>query len=269
MKDTREIRELMLEGPELRLRLLVSGNPQGRPVLFLHGITENAMAFEPILRALPEDLYALSLDWRGRGASDKPESGYGVREYTEDLVTVWNHFSGHADKPLLVGHSMGGRAACAFAALYPELACGVVLIDPPISGPGRRPFPMPLARFLEPKRALAAGDMPLFRSYYSGAGFDYDRKAKELAECSEQAIAQSYEAMNKDSFHTYYRMLRIPALLITAGLSPLITADDEEELSSLNPSVLVKRFEDVGHEVHKLAPDRLVREMLDFLSSLS
>jgi len=269
MDHAREVRDLTLEGQELRLHLLATGNPQGRPVLFLHGITENARAFEPILLALPDDLYALSLDWRGRGESGKPEIGFGLREYTGDLLTVWNHFSGYSDKPLLVGHSMGGRAACAFAALYPDLVGGVVLVDPPISGPGRRPFPLPISRFLEPKRALAAGDIPLFRSFYSGEGFDYDRKARELAECSEQAIVQSYEAMNKDPFHVYYRMLRIPALLITAGLSPLITADDEEELCSLNPSVLVKRFDDVGHEVHKQAPERLVRQLLDFLSSLS
>lgn len=269
MEDAREVRDLTLEGPELRLHLIAKGNPQGRPVLFLHGITENARAFEPMIRSLPDDLYALGLDWRGRGESDKPETGYGIRQYAEDLLAVWNLFSGYADKPLLVGHSMGARAACAFAALYPDLAAGVVLIDPPLSGPGRRPFPTPLSRFLEPKRALAAGDMALFRSYYSGKGFDYERKAKELTECAEQAIVQSYDAMNKDPFHAYYRMLRVPALLIAAGLSPLITADDEEELACLNPSVLVKRFGDVGHEVHKWAPERLAEELLDFLSSLS
>ena len=267
--DPRELRELFLAGPKLRLRLLARGNPQGRPVLFLHGITENAAAFEPILRALPDDLYTLALDLRGRGGSDKPAKGYGALDYAEDLLAVWNRFSGHADKPVLVGHSMGGRAACAFAALYPDLAAGVVLIDPPLSGPGRAPFPLPLSRFLEPKRALAAGDLEAFRSYYGGEGFDYDRKARELAECSEEAIVLSYEAMNRDPFHSYYRMLRIPALLISAGLSPLISEDDEEELRGLNRQVRIARMDGVGHEIHKLAPERLTGELLGFLSSLS
>lgn len=268
MAERCEIRELTVAGPAGRLRLLAAGNPKGRPVLFVHGITENARAFEPIMRELPSDFYLLSLDLRGRGKSDKPKTGYSVLDYAQDLLAVWNHLPGGAAKPLLVGHSMGGRAACAFAALYPELPEAVVLIDPPISGPGRPAFPTPIERFLGPKRALEAGDMERFRSFYSAPGFDYERKAKELRECSEDAIIQSYEAMNSDPFHSYYRMLKVKGLLITAGGSPLIPIEAEQELKLLNPRVAVVRYEDIGHEIHKLAPDCLVSELKTYLSLL-
>ncbi|THF81315.1 alpha/beta fold hydrolase [Cohnella fermenti] len=265
----RGIRELTVTGPAGKLRLLASGHEQGRPVLFIHGITENAEAFVPIMRGLPAEYGAYALDLRGRGGSDKPEKGYGALDYALDLLAVWNGFSGHAEKPVLVGHSMGGRAACSFAALYPDLLGAVVLIDPPLSGPGRPPFPMPIGRFLEPKRALEAGDMARFRSYYTAPGFDYERKAKELRECSEAAIVGSYEAMNRDPFHAYYRMLKIPALLIAAGASPLIPQEAEDELKAMNPGVGVVRYEDVGHEVHKLAPERLTEELIRYLATLS
>ncbi|MBB6636648.1 alpha/beta fold hydrolase [Cohnella thailandensis] len=269
MGGTGEIRDIRVTGAAGELRLLAAGNPQGRPVLFLHGITENAQAFVPIMRELPDDLYVLSLDLRGRGQSVKPSAGYGVLEYAQDLLYVWNHFSGNAEKPVLVGHSMGGRAACAFAALYPQLVGAAVLIDPPISGPGRPAFPLPIGRFLEPKRALEAGDIERFRSYYAAPGFDYERKANELRECSEEAILHSYEAMNRDPFHAYYRMLKVPALLITAGGSPLIPKEAEDELRRMNPLVAVVRYEDVGHEIHKLAPERLTQELIRYLTSLT
>ncbi|MBB6675470.1 alpha/beta fold hydrolase [Cohnella nanjingensis] len=263
------LREIFVQGPSARLRLLASGNPQGRPVLFLHGITENAQSFEPILLDLPAHLSVFALDLRGRGLSGKPANGYRMENYLEDLLAVWNRFSGHADRPVLVGHSMGARIAAAFAARYPALVEGVMLLDPPLSGPGRPAFPLPLTRFTEPKRAIDGGDYDAFRAFYTAPGFDYERKALELQSCAMEAIEQSYAAMNAEPFHVDYRMLRVPALLLAADLAPFISTEDEDELRAMNPAVAIVRLPDVGHEIHKLAPDRLLNELTSFLAELS
>lgn len=265
-----DVRSVMVAGAGgLRLRLLQRGSPQGRPVLFLHGITENAAAFEPLLRRLPEHLCAMALDLRGRGRSGKPDSGYRLADYMDDLLAVCNGLCGHAERPVLVGHSMGARIAAAFAATYPALAGGIALIDPPLSGPGRSAFPLPLARFTEPKAAIDEGRYDDFREYYTAPGFDYESKALELQACAPAAIRESYAAMNAEPFHAYYRMLRQPALLVTAGRAPFISEADEEELRAMNPAVRIERLPDVGHEVHKLAPERLLALLKDFIASLS
>lgn len=267
---TNDAHSVVLSGPgDVRLRLLQRGNPQGRPVLFLHGITENASAFEPLMRQLPSHLRPMALDLRGRGRSFKPESGYRMADYLEDLLIVCNSLSGFAERPVLVGHSMGARIAAAFAATYPAMAGGVVLVDPPLSGPGRSAFPLPLARFLEPKRAIDEGRYDDFKAYYTAPGFDYERKALELQSCAEAAIEQSYAAMNAEPFHAYYRMLRLPALLLSAGLAPFISEEAEEELRAMNPDIRTERLAYVGHEVHKLAPERLLASLTAFLASLS
>ncbi|CAI6025363.1 alpha/beta fold hydrolase [Cohnella sp. JJ-181] len=261
---------IVLEGAGgIRLRLLQRGSPQGRPVIFLHGITENASAFDPLLRALPGHLRPMALDLRGRGRSFKPESGYRLSDYMADLLIVCNGLSGYAERPVLVGHSMGARIAAAFAATYPDMAGGAVLIDPPLSGPGRAAFPLPLSRFVDPKKAIDEGRYDDFRSYYTSSGFDYERKALELQACALPAIEQSYAAMNAEPFHAYYRMLRLPALLVAAGLAPFISEDAEEELRAMNPGVRTERYADVGHEVHKLAPERLLSTLTAFIASLS
>ncbi|MDG0793492.1 alpha/beta hydrolase [Cohnella ginsengisoli] len=267
---TDDANSVVLSGPgDVRLRLLQRGNPQGRPVLFLHGITENASAFEPLMRQLPGHLRPMALDLRGRGRSFKPDSGYQMADYMEDLLIVCNSLSGFAERPVLVGHSMGARIAAAFAATYPAMAGGVVLVDPPLSGPGRSAFPLPLARFLEPKRAIDEGRYDDFKACYTTPGFDYERKALELQSCAVAAIEQSYSAMNAEPFHAYYRMLRLPALLLSAGLAPFISEEAEEELRAMNPDIRTERLAYVGHEVHKLAPERLLASLTAFLASLS
>lgn len=267
---TDDVKTAILRGRgDVRLRLLQCGNSQGRPVLFLHGITENASAFEPIMRQLPDHLRPMALDLRGRGQSFKPDLGYRMNDYMEDLLIVCNALSGYAERPVLVGHSMGARIAAAFAATYPAMTDGVVLVDPPLSGPGRQAFPLPLSRFLEPKRAIDEGRYDDFKAYYTTPGFDYERKALELQSCATAAIEQSYAAMNEEPFHAYYRMLRQPALLLSAGLAPFISEEAEEELRAMNPGIRTERLAYVGHEVHKLAPDRLLASLTAFLSSLS
>lgn len=262
----RPLLEWDVEGPAGSLHLIGCGDPKGRPVLFLHGITENARAFESAMRQLPDGLFAAAMDLRGRGLSAKPKNGYRLADYAEDLLAVCNGWPGEA--PTIVGHSMGARIAAAFAALYPGLVRGVLLIDPPISGPGRTSFPVPLARFVEPKRALERGDVEKFRSYYTAPGFDYERKARELDGCSLEAIEQSHAAMNTDPFHAYYRMLSVPALLVAAGGAPFISPEEETQLRKINPRVKTARLEGIGHEVHKLAPALFLQTVRDFLTSM-
>ncbi|MFC5702187.1 alpha/beta fold hydrolase [Cohnella faecalis] len=264
--DELPLLEWDVEGPDGSLHLIGCGDPKGRPVLFLHGITENARAFEPAMRKLPDGIFAAAMDLRGRGLSAKPMSGYRLANYTEDLLAVCNGWSGKA--PVIVGHSMGARVAAAFAALYPGLVGGVLLIDPPLSGPGQTPFPVPLSRFVEPKRALERGDMATFRSYYTSPDFDYERKARELGGCSLEAIEQSHAAMNTDPFHAYYRMLSVPALLVAAGGAPFISMEAEMQLREINPRVRTARLEGIGHEIHKLAPALFLQTVRDFLTSM-
>ena len=141
-----------------------------------------------------------------------------------------------------------------------------MMIDPPLSGPGRKPFPLPAARFTEPKAMLERGDREAFRARYEPLGIDPDVKAEELGACAREAIEQSYAAMNAEPFHVWYRMLRVPSWLVSCGQGPFIGPRDEEELASLNPYVRIKRLPDVGHEAHKLAPRRLIAIVREFLA---
>lgn len=251
------------------LHLLASGDRNGQPIVFMHGITEFAQSFLPVMKLLPKTYYAVSIDLRGRGESFKPLDGYWLRDYTDDLLAVWNMFSGRLKPPILVGHSLSGRIAAAFVAAYPQLVEALVLIDPPISGPGRLPFPLPLTRFTGPKAALEEGDMDKFAAYYVHTKMDFALKAEELRACSLPAIEQSYVSLNREPFHAYYRMISKKTLLLAAELSPLITDYELLELQQMNALVETKRIPGIGHEICKEDPELFVDELLNFLSGIN
>jgi pimeloyl-ACP methyl ester carboxylesterase len=74
---------------------------------------------------------ALALDLPGFGATPPPETGWSTSEYAGWLREILTDL----DRPVLVGHSFGGRIAVQLAADAPELVRGIVLTGVPLLRP--------------------------------------------------------------------------------------------------------------------------------------
>jgi pimeloyl-ACP methyl ester carboxylesterase len=97
------------------------------PVVCLHGITAQHRAFNAAARYLEPSHGLVGVDLRGRGDSDKPESGYGIEAHVSDVVRVLDHLG--LQRAVLAGHSMGGFVALKTALLFPERVRAIVLLD--------------------------------------------------------------------------------------------------------------------------------------------
>ncbi|MFJ8900522.1 alpha/beta fold hydrolase [Streptomyces sp. NPDC102370] len=108
-------------------RLAVTHWPgDGPPVVALHGITANSLAFAALADALPGiDLYAPDL--RGRAGSAELPGPYGPGAHVDDVVAVLDHLG--LARAVLVGHSMGAFVAALAAARHPDRFPRVVLVD--------------------------------------------------------------------------------------------------------------------------------------------
>src|SRR5689334_10289816 len=105
----------------------VQWGEQGQPVIFIHGLTANAFCFQAFADALAQDHRVIAYDLRGRGASDKPETGYSVPIHAADLARLIDALE--LERPVVVGHSLGAMIALYLAANYPEKLSKLVLID--------------------------------------------------------------------------------------------------------------------------------------------
>jgi len=60
-------------GGGTQLHLVETGNPNGRPILFIHGFSQCSLAWGRQLSSdLADDYRLIALDLRGHGLSDKP-----------------------------------------------------------------------------------------------------------------------------------------------------------------------------------------------------
>src|SRR5689334_6201144 len=103
----------------------------GVPVVFLHGLTFDRTTWRPIVDRLGDQIRSVAIDLPGHGESGGSpcrldELAGRVHELLDEIGI---------ERPLLVGHSMGGVIAPVYAATYPTLA--VVNVDQPMNV---RPF---------------------------------------------------------------------------------------------------------------------------------
>ncbi len=99
----------------------------GKNVISVHGLTANCRCWDVIAPAVASKHRLLAVDLRGRGLSDKPETGYSEEHHLGDLKCVMDNLE--LDNAILMGHSLGGYISMGFAARYPERVAGLILID--------------------------------------------------------------------------------------------------------------------------------------------
>lgn len=121
------------------LAALRYGHVGGERVLALHGWLDNAASFAPLAAELPGfDWVALEFAGHGHSAHRPPNAWYHYVDYIDDVACALRELGW--DRCTLVGHSLGGAVACAFAVAAPERVSRMVLIESagPLTGkPGK------------------------------------------------------------------------------------------------------------------------------------
>lgn len=97
----------------------------GRELLLLHGGADNVETWRELAPLLVADLRVFAYDARGHGRSPTPETA-SVDQMVDDVFAVADELE--LDRPVLVGHSMGGVNAL-LAASQADRFAGVVALD--------------------------------------------------------------------------------------------------------------------------------------------
>ena len=97
-------------------------------LLFVPGWCCAGAAFAPQLDHFGASCAVTAADPRGCGRSDAPDGGYDIPSLADDLAALCTDVG--IEKPVVIGHSLGGMVAVELAARYPDLVGAVVGVDP-------------------------------------------------------------------------------------------------------------------------------------------
>lgn len=144
------------DGVTLRFDEAGEGDPA---IVFVHGWCCSRDNWRQQVAHFSRSHRVIALDQRGHGESDKPDQDYTIDGFVEDLA--WFIGDRGLDRPVVVGHSMGGAIAMNLARKHPQLTRGVVMVDSPIT-----PLPDPLQPVAD--STLAAIQSPAYKQVAEG-----------------------------------------------------------------------------------------------------
>lgn len=109
------------------IQLAYDRRGQGTPLVLLHGFPLDHHLWDDVVPLLEDTFDMVIPDLRGFGGSTTVEAPYTMDDYAGDIAGLLDQLV--IQKAAIVGHSMGGYVALAFARLYPERISGLGLVS--------------------------------------------------------------------------------------------------------------------------------------------
>ncbi|AKI02223.1 putative hydrolase or acyltransferase of alpha/beta superfamily [Hoeflea sp. IMCC20628] len=221
----------------------------GPQMLLIPGITSPAVTWGFVAERLAERFDVHVLDVRGRGLSQAGDLDYSLDAMADDALAVIA--AADLSKPVILGHSMGARTAIRAARKDSSGLGGLILADPPVSGPGRREYPSKWAWYRDSIaiaiKGCSAQDMREFCPTWTDE--QVALRAEWLHTCQPDAIKIAFDGFHTDDIHVDLPHLTLPMRLVVAGGGPVISDDDEAEIRNLAPHIETRTVEGAGHMI--------------------
>lgn len=261
-----------------RIAYRTGGNPDGRPLVLIHGWCQSSMSWgEDVLAALGETFRIIAVDLRGHGHSDQAISGYDSSEqWADDIEAVLDDVQvADGAGAILLGWSYGGIVCSDYLCLKGTArAGGLVLVGATTSvsrAAGGRVGEAMLkaAQFAtdeDPKRAISAlasfGD----DMFAAPAGAAQQRLfGTSLATAPFVRGAMLNRRVNHDE---ELAKLDIPALVIHGDKDGVVLPEAGQANAETIPNSTLKLYEGVAHAPFAEARDRFIADIVEFGASL-
>ncbi|MFN3389694.1 MAG: alpha/beta fold hydrolase [Allosphingosinicella sp.] len=236
------------------------GDPQGEPVLLLHGYTDSSRVWTVLAPWL--DKYRLLIpDQRGHGASSAPECCYAIADFTHDAALFLDALG--IERAAVVGHSMGSMIAQRLAAEHPERVTRIVLAGSTALAPVKRGDWLweKMAALKEP---ISSNTEFLEEWSYAATPTPVDpvfvrRMDAEVARVPMQVWRGVIRDLADVPVGRFAAEVKAPVLILSGGKDVLFPAEHHASLVAAYPSAEARVFQALGHNLvveqpHELAP---------------
>lgn len=223
--------------------------------LFVHGIACDHTYLKPQFEYFARLGHrVVSVDLRGHGQSDAPECDYTMGLFADDLAWMCGQLG--LEKPVVVGHSLGGEISLALAVASPDLPSAVVLMDSTIMPPQWRTESM--RPFIDSLRTPDYSDE--LRKYFLRLFLPTDDQGRKerILEAASKTPSHVVASAWMEGFFDYdtaaaAAACTVPILYIDAGTPNTNLA----RFSELCPQLVIGRTVGAGHFIQLEVPDQV------------
>jgi pimeloyl-ACP methyl ester carboxylesterase len=241
-------------------------------VVLIHGYTDNARDWVPLLPYLSPRFRLILVDIRGHGRSDKPECCYTRWDFAYDVKLLLDALG--VQRADVVGHSLGSFIAQSFGEAWPERARRVVLISSsggPRAGSTRKPaydYASEIRKLHEP----IDPDSPFMLEWWSSpTPVDEEfmrRQRRDSASIPLRVwLAVLDQGLVYEDLQRTLPRLKAPTLLIWGSKDPIMEEEERQTLREALPQAQVRVFPGLGHNPFWEDPRHCAEAINAFLSA--
>lgn len=242
---------------------------EGVPIVILHGLFGSSDNWLSIARVLSETHTVYTIDQRNHGQSPQDEI-FNYEIMADDLKEFLNHHQ--IEKPIILGHSMGGKVAMQFAVDNPDMLEQLIIVDI-----APRSYPVHHDEILEGLCSLnlseikSRGEADQLLSEYVPEIGTRQFLLKNIGRNSEgffwkinlDVIKKNIEIIGQQlNENTQFER---PTLFINGSNSDYIKESDAALIYHHFPNAKLNTVDNAGHWIHAEQPAQFLRLVKEFI----
>jgi 3-oxoadipate enol-lactonase len=262
--------DVIVSNADARIDARIAGDGE-QTVVLIHGFPLSKAMWDSQISALSACARVVAIDLRGMGASSVPPGPYLMETLAGDVAAVLDALD--VRTAALVGHSLGGYVALAFARMYIErlerlaLVCSRIGADTPERAAMRRQLADDAehtnsnARIIE---NMSVGTLaPRTRERHP----EIVRKFREIAEKNDpRGLAAMLRGMAmRDGSEDIAGDVDVPVLVVAGADDPLVGEPEARATAAAFPAGRLVCIEGSGHVPTLEAPDKLSACLVQFI----
>jgi pimeloyl-ACP methyl ester carboxylesterase len=225
------------------------GDAAGPPVVLIHGYTDSARDWVPLIPYLSLRFHLIVVDIRGHGRSSKPECCYTRLDFAYDIKLLLDAL--HVARADVVGHSLGSIIAQTFAEYWPERTGRVILISSS-GGPWPEASPPAYETAIRSLKEPIDPDSPFMIEWWSSptpVDPDFIRRERRDAAAIPLRVwlAVLDQGLAGGNLQQTLPKLTAPTLLIWGEKDPIMKEEMRRSLRRALPAAQVRIFPGLGH----------------------
>jgi pimeloyl-ACP methyl ester carboxylesterase len=245
----------------VNLSILEAGS--GDPVLYVHGVVTTSTIFPSYLAAYSPAFRGIAVDLRGYGDSDKPATGFTIKQFSRDLIALADKLG--LRKPVWVGVSMGGMILQQLALDYPDRVRALVLVS---TTDGAMVLDKDLPSIGNPRDYRDVSRQIIIESFPANTPPSlYQPLLDRIPTWNATVLREALTSMAQANVHGQIRRINVPTLVVVGAKDDVATPAIARGIQSQIAGAQLTEF-DTGHFMMAEDPNRFREVLGTFLRSL-